>query len=59
MQKHIHDEYRHTMGHSHLGFSKEDMQTIATSAGLTLDRYQKLHPDTDATGPSLFVALLS
>jgi ArsR family transcriptional regulator len=59
MQKHIRDEYRHTMGHVHLGFSEEDLQDIAANVGLKVNLYQKLHPDTDASGPSLFVALLS
>jgi len=59
MQKHIRDEYRHTMGHVHLGFSEEDLQAIAATVGLKVDRYQKLNPDTNASGPSLFVALLS
>ena len=58
MQEHIHKEYKHTMGHVHLGFSESDMKTFATSAGLKLLNYHRLRPETASSGPSLFAALL-
>lgn len=58
MQEHLHDEYKHTMGHVHLGFSKSDIETLAKASGLTLLHYHNLQPDTRASGPSLFAALV-
>jgi ubiquinone/menaquinone biosynthesis C-methylase UbiE len=58
MQEHLHDEYKHTMGHVHLGFSKNDIESLAKAAGLTLLKYHNLQPDTGASGPSLFAALI-
>jgi ArsR family transcriptional regulator len=58
MQKHLHDEYKHTMGHVHLGFSKSDIESLAKASGLTLLHYHSLQPDTGASGPSLFAALV-
>jgi len=58
MQEHLHDEYKHTMGHLHLGFSEDDIRSHATNAGRTLLCYHRLQPDTSASGPSLFAALL-
>ncbi len=59
MQEHMHDEYRHTMGHIHLGFSELNLQAAAKNCGLNVLQYHKLCPDTSASGPSLFVAILA
>lgn len=59
MQEHIHDEYRHTMGHVHLGFSEGTLQAAAENCGMHVRQYHRLHPDTGASGPSLFVAVLA
>jgi SAM-dependent methyltransferase len=59
MQEHIRDEYRHTMGHVHLGFSESTLQLAAKKCGLRVQQYHRLHPDTGASGPSLFVAVLT
>jgi SAM-dependent methyltransferase len=59
MQEHMHDEYRHTMGHVHLGFSELNLQTAAKNCGLNVLQYHKLCPDMNASGPSLFVAVLA
>jgi ubiquinone/menaquinone biosynthesis C-methylase UbiE/DNA-binding transcriptional ArsR family regulator len=58
MQNHVHDEYRHTLGHVQLGFSEEELQTFAQMASLKVLRYHRLRPDTNVSGPSLFAALL-
>jgi ArsR family transcriptional regulator len=57
MQEHLHDEYKHTMGHVRLGYSESDIESLASEAGLTLLKYHRLRPDTGASGPSLFAAL--
>lgn len=59
MVAHDRDDYRRRMGHLHLGFSEDDVATMATAAGLTVQRWTVLPPDPDATGPALFVAVLS
>jgi hypothetical protein len=58
MQEHTRKEYKHTMGHIHLGFSENDIKTLATSAGLKLLTHHRLRPETASSGPSLFAALL-
>ena len=58
MQRHSHDEYQQTMGHVHKGFSKANIEKLATDSGCKLRRYHRLTPETDARGPSLFAAIL-
>lgn len=58
MQQHTRDEYRHTMGHVHLGFSEENIQTLATNARCKMQQYHRMQPKIDAKGPTLFVAIL-
>ncbi len=58
MTSHDRESYRYTMGHRHLGFSKEQVQAWAVSTGLTMGRYRLLRPDTTAKGPGLFAATL-
>lgn len=59
MQQHTRDEYKHTMGHIHQGFSKHSLEEFAKQTGCTLNQYHRLSPDTDARGPSLFAAILT
>lgn len=58
MQQHTRDEYAHTMGHRHQGFSKNDISDVAISAHCVLEKYHRLQPHIDARGPSLFAAIL-
>lgn len=55
----VHDriEYRHAMGHVHLGFSDEQREALFTEAGFTSVRTHKLRPGVEASGPSLFAAV--
>ncbi|MCB9682546.1 MAG: metalloregulator ArsR/SmtB family transcription factor [Alphaproteobacteria bacterium] len=59
MIEHDRDEYRRTMGHVHLGFSAETVAAMGRAAGLTACRYQVVPPDPVATGPAVFVAVLT
>jgi len=58
MVAHSREEYRHTMGHLHLGFSEEEVRGWADAAGLHDTRYVRLRPDIASQGPGLFVATL-
>lgn len=56
MVRHDRIEYRHLMGHQHLGFSREDIESRFALAGLEPMSYRELPIDADARGPGLFVA---
>jgi ArsR family transcriptional regulator len=56
MVEHDRTEYRHTMGHQHLGFSKAQMQELLSKSGFTDITYRELPGEPDAKGPGLFVA---
>jgi ArsR family transcriptional regulator len=58
MVAHDRDSYRYTMGHLHLGFDEATVREWADAAGMTMERYHRLHPDTDGKGPSLFAATM-
>jgi len=58
MIAHRRDEYRHTMGHRHLGFVEAEVQEWARASALTLARFLTLRPDTSGRGPGLFAATL-
>jgi SAM-dependent methyltransferase len=58
MVAHDREEYRRTMGHVHLGFSADDLDRMAESAGLRVRRRLILPPDPAAAGPALFLAVL-
>lgn len=58
MVAHDREEVRETMGHQHLGFSRDRVAELATGAGLTLQSWRALPPDPDAHGPGLFVAVM-
>lgn len=53
---HPHVEYRQQMGHLWLGFSQEQVASLALSAGLELKSFTEL--PSGGSGPSLFVAIL-
>ena len=59
MVAHDREEYRQSMGHISLGFSEQQLQSIATEAGLILNSYRSLPPDLKAAGPALFSATFS
>jgi ArsR family transcriptional regulator len=56
---HDHEEFRHRMGHAHLGFSQADLAGYAAAAGLRLVRWHRLRPDTHSRGPGLFAGVLA
>ena len=56
MLPHDREEYREELGHSWMGFSKEQMEQWLHAAGWTLDRWTMIPPDTDAKGTQTFVA---
>ncbi|MBS0198789.1 MAG: metalloregulator ArsR/SmtB family transcription factor [Planctomycetes bacterium] len=56
MVEHDRDEYKRTMGHKHLGFSKESIVSMLTQAGFANPFYQELPTEPQAKGPALFVA---
>lgn len=58
MQAHERADYRHTMGHQHLGFDEERVRCWAAAIGLTVSTLRPLAPAPEAQGPPLFVALL-
>lgn len=58
MQAHERVDYRHTMGHLHLGFDEERVRSFAAEVGLTLAALRALPPAAEAQGPPLFVAVM-
>jgi ArsR family transcriptional regulator len=56
---HEREEYRASMGHKHLGFSRESLQHHAEPSNLSVTSWTTLPSDPDARGPSLFVCALS
>jgi len=56
MVRHDRSEYRHLMGHQHLGFSRDDIESRFAIAGLEPMSFRQLPVDPDARGPGLFVA---
>lgn len=59
MVAHDREDYRQSMGHQHLGFSRETLQDLASRAGLRIRSWQDLVPAPDAQGPPLFLATLA
>ncbi len=55
MVRHDREHYRHTMGHLHLGFDREQVLKMFAAAGLAGARVRELPPEPDARGPGLFV----
>lgn len=58
MQEHDRDEYRHTMGHLHLGFSDTAVESWCKETGISVAQRRSLSPAPGAVGPSLFCAVL-
>lgn len=56
MIEHGREEYRHTMGHEHLGFAAGSLESLMASAGLTNARVHELATSGEAKGPGLFIA---
>lgn len=56
MFEHDRREYRHQMGHKHLGFSESRARAMLERVGLTRVRVDALSSWPDSKGPSLFVA---
>lgn len=56
MTQHDRESYQFRMGHVHLGFEREALESSAIKAHLTPERYHLVPADPDARGPGLFVA---
>lgn len=56
MVEHDREDYRHTMGHSHLGFSGDAMTELLREAGFRSVRVVEMEPDPEGKGPALFAA---
>lgn len=56
MYEHDRVEYRHTMGHSHLGFSEERTVSMLEQAGFTGVSVRSIRSDPEGKGPGLFAA---
>ncbi len=54
MQNHSRTEYREDLGHTWLGFTRDQMEDWLVIAGWRLQRYAELPPDPEAKGPGLF-----
>lgn len=54
MQSHQRAEYREDLGHTWLGFTREQIEDWLTVTGWELQRYVELPPDSEAKGPGLF-----
>ena len=58
MMAHDRADWAESMGHVHLGFSRDQLQQLAATAGLRLLRWTLVAPAPDAEGPPLFVATI-
>jgi len=56
MLPHDREEYRDELGHSWMGFSKEQVEQWLHAAGWGLDRWTMIPPDPDAKGTQTFAA---
>lgn len=56
MQPHDRHDWRHTMGHRHLGFDRDSVVGMAEAGGLQLVQWRGLAPAPEAQGPPLFLA---
>lgn len=56
MLPHTREDYRRSMGHRHLGFSREAVEGLFRGAGLARPRILDLPGDPEGKGPGLFVA---
>ena len=56
MVEHDRSLYRDSMGHVHLGFSRDEIESWASKCGCEGVRIHQLRTDMGASGPGLFVA---
>ncbi len=56
MLPHDREEYRDELGHSWMGFSKEQLEQWLNDTGWALDRWMVIPPDPEAKGTQTFVA---
>lgn len=56
MLAHDREDYKRTMGHKHLGFSRETIEGVCLRAGFKSVYFSELPSEPDAKGPGLFVA---
>ncbi|MSP57027.1 MAG: metalloregulator ArsR/SmtB family transcription factor [Myxococcales bacterium] len=59
MVEHDREEYRETMGHQHLGFSRAALEGHARRAGMSVQSWRVLSADPAALGPALFVGVVA
>ena len=57
MMAHTRTEYRHTMGHKHLGFSDERLDEMFREAGFGPPDVRVIRAESQAKGPGLFAAV--
>lgn len=57
MRAHDRRDWRHTMGHRHLGFDRAALVELARERGLDLVAWRDLPPAPEAQGPPLFLAV--
>ena len=57
MMAHTRTEYRHTMGHKHLGFSDERLDEMFRAAGFSSPDVRMIRAESQAKGPGLFAAV--
>ena len=57
MMAHTRTEYRHTMGHKHLGFSDERLDEMFRAAGFASPDVRMIRAESQAKGPGLFAAV--
>ncbi|MBC03736.1 MAG: ArsR family transcriptional regulator [Phycisphaerae bacterium] len=56
MVRHERDEYRHDMGHLHLGFDEQTVSGWAEPAGFARSTWRRLSSSPEGKGPGLFAA---
>ncbi len=56
MLAHQRADYRRAMGHEHLGFAPDQIESLMNQAGFEHVRVRPLRPDVNASGPPLFAA---
>ncbi|MAD78829.1 MAG: ArsR family transcriptional regulator [Planctomycetaceae bacterium] len=56
MVSHEREEYRHDMGHQHLGFEESVVRGWTTTAGFDRSTWRRLRPSPGGRGPGLFAA---
>jgi SAM-dependent methyltransferase/DNA-binding HxlR family transcriptional regulator len=56
MLEHRRTEYRHTMGHRHLGFRPEAVEAWMREAGFARVKFRELSREASGRGPGLFAA---